>query len=63
MLNDMKNNYDAKYLVNGEIIFSITEDKLKKIFEEFPNHSILKQLVEKINGLYFYCFLLFYFQC
>ena len=55
-LNLMKQDgqYDEKYKVNGENIFTKSRKNLKKILEDFPDWGDIIDLVFELRGLYFF---------
>ena len=56
MVENMEQNYHEEYTVNGELIFKIDNEKLRPVFEDFPNKGKLKELVKNIKGLYLFIF-------
>ena len=48
MVENMEQNYHEEYTVNGELIFKIDNEKLRPVFEDFPNKGKLKDLVKYI---------------
>ena len=56
MVENMEQNYHEEYTVNGELIFKIDNEKLRPVFEDFPNKGKLKDLVKNIKGLYLLIF-------